>query len=102
MKLKKGDNVVVISGNDKGKKGEILQTLPKTDKVIVKGINVRKKHMKPKKQGEQGGIIPIEMALSACKVNVFCGKCGKPTRIKMNIEKEEKIRVCAKCGTNIK
>lgn len=102
MKIKKGDNVKVLSGNDKGKTGEVLEVIPKTQKIIVKGINVRKKHVKPRKQGEEGGIIPVECAIHASKVNVVCPKCGKATKIGYQIEKNEKVRVCKKCNTKIK
>ena len=74
MKIKKGDTVQVLSGNDKGKKGEVLEVMPKTQSVVVKGVNVRKKHIKPRKQGEEGGIIPLECADLASKVNVVCPK----------------------------
>ena len=57
MRIKKGDTVQILSGNDKGKTGEVLEVIPKADKIIVKGINIRKKHVKPRKQGEEGGII---------------------------------------------
>ena len=102
MKIKKGDTVQVLSGNDKGKKGEVLETIPKSGKVVVKGVNVRKKHVKPKKQGDEGGILSIECAIPAAKVNVFCSKCNKPVRIGFKQEKEEKVRVCKACGTVIK
>ena len=102
MKIKKGDNVQVLSGNDKGKTGEVLETIPKEDKVIVKGVNIRKKHVKPKKQGAEGGIIPLECAIHSSKVNVVCPKCNKATRIGYSVEKDEKIRVCKKCNTKIK
>lgn len=102
MKIKKGDTVQVLTGNDKGKTGEVLEVMPKTQRVVVKGINIRKKHIKPRKQGEQGGIIPIECAVLASKVNVVCPKCGKATRIGYSIEKEEKVRICKKCGAKIK
>jgi len=102
MKIKKGDNVQVLSGNDKGKTGEVLETIPKEDKVIVKGVNIRKKHVKPKKQGAEGGIIPLECSIPAGKVNVVCPKCNKPTRIGYIIEKDEKVRVCKKCNAKIK
>ena len=102
MKIKKGDTVYVLSGNDKGKKGEVLEIIPKTEKVIVKGVNVRKKHIKPKKQGEEGGIIPIECAINSSKLSVVCQKCSKPTRIGYEIEKDEKVRVCKKCGAKLK
>ncbi|MFU2364043.1 MAG: 50S ribosomal protein L24, partial [Clostridiales bacterium] len=70
MKIKKGDTVKVLSGNDKGKTGEVLEVIPKTQKVIVKGVNIRKKHVKPRKQGEEGGIIPVECRIHSSKVIV--------------------------------
>ena len=102
MKIKKGDTVKVLSGNDKGKTGEVLEVIPKTQKIIVKGVNIRKKHVKPRKQGEEGGIIPSEFSIHSSKVAVVCPKCGKTTRIGYSIEKDEKVRVCKKCGTKIK
>ena len=102
MKIRKGDTVKVLSGNDKGKTGEVLEVIPKTKKIIVKGINIRKKHIKPRKQGEEGGIIPSEFSIHSSKVAVVCPKCGKATRIGYSVEKDEKVRVCKKCGANIK
>ena len=102
MRIKKGDNVQVLSGNDKGKTGEVLEVLPKNDKIIVKGVNVRKKHVKAKRQGDESGIIAVECAIPSSKVNVVCPKCGKATKIGYSIEKEEKIRVCKKCGAKLK
>ena len=83
MKIRKGDNVKVLSGNDKGKTGEVLEVIPKTEKIIVKGVNIRKKHVKPRKQGEEGGIISVECAMPSSKVNVVCPKCGKATKVGM-------------------
>ena len=102
MKLKKGDNVIVLSGNDKGKTGEVLETLPKDNKVVVKGVNIRKKHVKPRKQGEEGGIISTEVAINSSKAGVVCPKCNKVTRIGYKVEKDEKVRICKKCGATIK
>ena len=102
MKIKKGDTVYVLSGNDRGKKGEVLEIIPKTEKIIVKGVNIRKRHVKPKKQGEEGGIIPVECAIHSSKVNVVCPKCGKPTRIGYIMEKDEKVRICKKCNAKLK
>ena len=102
MRIKKGDTVEVLSGNDKGKTGEVLEVIPKADKIIVKGINIRKKHVKPRKQGEEGGIISIESAIPSSKVNVVCSKCGKATKVGYSEEKGEKVRVCKKCGAKIK
>ena len=102
MKLRKGDTVKVLSGVDKGKTGEILEVMPKTNKVVVKGVNIRKKHVKPRKQGEEGGIIPVECAIHSAKVNVVCPKCKAATKIGFITEKEEKVRVCKKCGAKLK
>ena len=102
MKIKKGDTVQVLSGNDKGKTGEVLEVIPKTEKIIVKGVNVRKKHVKPRKQGEEGGIISVECAIHSSKVNVVCPKCGKPARLGYKVEDGKKVRVCKKFGTELK
>ena len=102
MKIKKGDTVQVLSGNDKGKTGEVLEVLPKAEKIIVKGVNVRKKHVKARKQGDESGIISVECAIPASKVNVVCPKCGKATRIAYKIEDGKKVRICKKCGAKIK
>ena len=102
MRIKKGDNVQVLSGNDKGRTGEVLEVIPKEDKVIVKGVNVRKKHVKARKQGDESGILSIECAIPSSKVNVVCPKCGKATKVGYSIEKEEKVRVCKKCGAKLK
>lgn len=102
MRIKKGDNVQVLSGNDKGKTGEVLEVNPKADKIIVKGVNVRKKHVKARKQGEEGGIIAVECAIPTSKVNVVCSKCGKATKVGYSMEKDKKVRVCKKCGATIK
>ena len=102
MRIKKGDNVMVLSGNDKGKTGEVLEVIQKEDKVVVKGVNVRKKHVKARKQGDESGIIPVECAIPASKVNVVCPKCGKVTKVGYRVDKDKKVRVCKKCGAELK
>ena len=102
MKIKKGDTVKILSGNDKGKTGEVLTVMPKENKIVVKGVNVRKKHIKPRKQGEEGGIISVECAIHSAKANVVCPKCGKATKIGYVTEKGEKIRICKKCNAKLK
>ena len=102
MRIKKGDTVKVLSGKDKGKTGEVLEITPKENKVVVKGVNIIKKHVKPRKQGEEGGIISMEGAMHVAKVAVVCPKCGKATKIGYSEEKGEKVRVCKKCGTKLK
>ena len=100
--VKSGDTVVVLSGKDKGKQGKVLQVSPKEGKVIVEGLNIATKHVKPRRQGEQGGIVEAEAAMYACKVQLVCPKCGKATRIAHKIlEDGSKVRVCKSCGEEI-
>ena len=101
MNIRKDDKVVVISGKDKGKEGKVLVAQPKAGKVIVEGVSVASKHQKPRKQGEEGGIIKMETPIYACKVMVVCPKCGKPTRVAHKIDGDKKVRVCKKCGANL-
>lgn len=98
--VKTGDKVVVINGKDRGKQGKVLQVSPSEGKVIVEGVNIVSKHVKPRKMGEAGGIIKAESALYADKVQLICPKCGRPTRVGHIIENGKKVRVCKKadCG----
>ncbi|WP_262397361.1 50S ribosomal protein L24 [Zongyangia hominis] len=99
--VKKGDTVVVLSGKDKGKKGKVMAVSPAEQKVIVEGINMVTKHVKPRKMGEPGGIVKAEGAMYASKVQLVCPRCGKPTRIGHKIlEDGTKVRMCRneKCG----
>ena len=101
MNIRKDDKVVVISGKDKGKEGKVLVANPKAGKLIVEGVNVATKHQKPRKQGEEGGIIKLETPLYASKVQLVCPKCGKATRVGHKITDGKKTRVCKKCGAEI-
>ena len=101
MKIKKDDKVVVLSGKDKGKQGKVLLCDPKAGKVTVEGVNVATKHQKPRKQGEEGGIIKVETPIYASKVQLVCPKCGKATRVAHKITDGKKVRVCKKCGAEI-
>ena len=102
MNVKKGDTVVVLSGKDKGKQGKVLGTVPGTLKVVVEGINMVTCHVKPRRQGETGGIMQREAALYASKVQVVCPKCGKATRVGHTFAEDgEKKRVCKKCGAEL-
>lgn len=97
--VKKGDTVQIISGKDRGLQGKVLEVSPKEGKVIVEGRNLVTKHVKPRKMGEQGGIVKAEGALYASKVMVVCPKCKKPVRVGHQVSEEgKKIRVCRKCG----
>ena len=98
LHIKKGDTVVVLSGNSKGVKGEVIATSPKESKVLVKGANIIHKHVKPRRQGETGGIVDAEGAMYASKVALFCPKCDKGVRVHHETVDGKKVRVCAKCG----
>ena len=101
MNIKKDDKVVVLSGKDKGKEGKILSADPKALKGTVEGGNVATKHQKPRKQGQDGGIIKVETPIYASKVMLVCPKCGKATRVAHKITDGKKSRVCKKCGAEI-
>ena len=101
MHVKTGDTVVVISGNSKGTKGEVIAVSPKEGKVIVKGANMIHKHVKARRQGETSSIVDAEGAIYASKVQVYCSKCSKATRVAHKVEGDKKIRVCAKCGAEL-
>ncbi len=98
LRIKKGDNVIVLSGKDRDKKGRVISVLTKKDRIIVEGVNIVKKHQKPTRKYPQGGIIEKENSIPICKVMLICPKCDKPTRIGANIlEDGRKVRVCKKC-----
>jgi len=100
--IKKGDTVVVISGREKNKKGKVLSTSAKDGTVLVEGVNIVKRHTRPRRQGDPSGIIEKPAALRACKVMRVCPKCEKPTRTAWTfVEGGEKVRVCKKCGAQI-
>ena len=96
--VKTGDEVVVIQGKDRGRKGKVLQVSPSEGKVIVEKVGMVSKHVKPKKMGEPGGILQAESALYADKVQLLCPKCGKATRVGHKGTGKDKKRVCKKCG----
>jgi len=96
MKIKKGDNVIVISGKDKGKKGKVMEAFPGDRSIIVERVNVVKKHMKPNRQF-QGGIIEKPMPILTHKVMLVCPKCNEPVRTKKKIIDDKTVRVCRKC-----
>ena len=107
MHIKKGDTVIVLSGDDKGVKGEVIAVSPEEGKVIVKDANIIHKHVKPRRQGEAGGIVDAEGAIYASKVALLCPKCGQGVRTHTEVsyvedkngkKKRVAVRVCAKCG----
>ncbi len=100
--VKTGDTVTVLSGKERGKKGKVIAVSPKEGKVIIEGVNMVSKHVKPKKMGEAGGIIQAEGAMYACKVQLVCPSCNKPVRTGYRImEDGTKQRICKKCGKTL-
>ena len=97
FKIHKDDNVEVIAGKDKGKRGSVVRVILKKDAVIVSGVNIVKKAMKKRSAQDQGGIIEIEAPLNISNVAIVCKKCG-PTKIGYKIDGDKKVRVCRKCG----
>lgn len=113
MKIKKGDQVLIIKGKDKGKKGKALRSFPEKKQVLVEGVNIKKVHKRPKKTGEKGQIVEVSSPIYISNLKLICPKCGKPTRVGYNIVKSStekqktkinekiKVRICKKCGAEI-
>jgi large subunit ribosomal protein L24 len=101
MKLKKGDNVKILSGKDRGRTGVILKASPDDDRITIDGLNVFKKRSKPRKQGEKGQIVAVSRPMSVSKVMLICPTCKAPTRIGGRIEGSHKVRYCKKCKATL-
>ncbi len=102
MKVLKNDNVVIISGNDRGKRGKVLKVFPKNNRIIVEGVNFIKRHTKPSAKAPHGGIMEKEASIDVSNVMVICNKCGQPTRVGYKIlregDKRIRARYCRKCN----
>ena len=102
LKIRKGDEVQVIAGKDRGKRGKVQEVDPNAQTVVVAGVNVAKRHRKPNpSKNEKGGIIEQPMPLSLGKVVVVCPHCGKATRVGTRVDEDNKERVCKRCGETI-
>lgn len=101
MKIKKGDQVEIIAGKDRGKRGTVLSVLPTRDRVIVEGQNLRKKHIKPRKQGTPGERVEIPGSIHISNVMLVCPHTGKPTRIGRKVSGDNKVRVSKRSGKEI-
>lgn len=101
MKLKKGDNVIVITGKDKGKKGKIVRVFPEVNKVVVEGLNMMKKHQRPRKSNEKGQMINIAMPMNASNVMILDPKTGKASRIGKKELGDKMVRIARKSGQEI-
>ena len=102
MHVRRDDEVLVVSGDDKGSRGKVVAVSPKEGKLIVEGVNVVSKHVKPRRQGQPGGIIRTEGAIYACKVQLYCPKCQKGVRLRSGKDSGGRnVRICAKCGEEL-
>ena len=101
MKIRKNDNVVMLSGKDKGKKGKVILLLSEEGKAVIEGLNLAKRHLRARKQGQKGQIISKERAVDVSSVALVCKSCGKPTRIGYKLENENKTRICKKCKSEV-
>jgi large subunit ribosomal protein L24 len=101
MKIIKNDQVLIVKGKDRGKKGKVLGVFPGIGRIVVEGANIRKKHVRAKRSGEKGQVVETPAPMSAANVRLICPKCGKPTRVGKKIIEKKKYRVCKKCGQEI-
>ena len=101
MKLKKGDKVLIIKGKDRGKSGKIAQSLPTKSLVVVEGLNLRKKTIKPRRGDEKGRIVSVAWPMRVENVKLLCEACGKPTRVGYRFANNKKVRYCKKCEATV-
>lgn len=101
MKIRKGDNVKILSGKDRGKTGKVTRVLPKEKKAYVEGMNLAKKHTRPKKQGEKGQRITVPAPVDLSVLMLVCPKCSKPARVGYKISEKSKFRICKKCKSEV-
>lgn len=101
MKIKKGDTIFVMSGDDRGRSGKVIKVSPKKGMILVEGINMQKKHRRPRKEGEKGQIIEKPGFIPASNVKMVCPKCAKPAKMGHKTVGKKKFRICRKCGQEI-
>jgi large subunit ribosomal protein L24 len=101
MKIKKGDNVKILSGKDRGKTGVVLKAMPTAEKIMIDGLNVFKKRSKPRKQGEKGQIVAVSRPMPVSNVMLICPTCKLPTRVGGRVEGNRNVRYCKKCKATI-
>jgi len=101
FKIKKGDTILIIKGKDRSKSGKVLKVFPKENKVLIEGLNLYKKHQRPKREGAKGEIVLVPRPLPISNVMLLCKNCNKPTRVGFIMENNVKYRICKKCGSKI-
>ena len=101
MKIRKGDNVKILSGKDRGKSGKVSRVFGKEKKALVEGMNLVKRHTRPRKQGEKGQRVSVPAAIDSSNLSLICPKCSKPTRVGYKTGGENKFRTCKKCKSEV-
>ena len=101
MKIRKGDKVRIMTGNDRGKTGMVRAALPDEGRIIVEGVNIKKKHARPRSQGQKGELIKIPAPFPVSRAMLMCPTCAKATRVGMRKDQDTSVRMCRKCGTAI-
>lgn len=101
MRLKKGDTVMINTGQDRGKRGKLLEVSPQTNRVVVEGLNLRVKNVRARRQGEKGQRVQYAAPLHASNVSLVCPKCGKPTRLGIRRVSERRERFCRRCQATL-
>jgi large subunit ribosomal protein L24 len=101
VSIRKDDEVQVVSGKDRGRRGRVVRVLPREGRIMVEGVARAKKHSRPSKRRQQGGIIDVELFVDISNVQVVCRSCGQPTRVGYRIDGDDKVRVCRKCEAEL-
>jgi large subunit ribosomal protein L24 len=101
MKMKTGDNIIMIAGKDRGRKGKVIRTFPSKGKIVVEGMNIRKKHVRARKQGEKGQVAHMPGPFDISNAMFFCEHCKKGVKVGYTMSENTKQRVCKKCGTGV-
>ncbi len=97
MKIKKNDTILVQKGDDRGRTGKVMKVFPGMGRVLVEGINIQKRHRRPRKEGEKGQIVEKPGLISIANIQLICPKCSKPTRVEIKLDNKKKKRICKKC-----
>lgn len=101
MRIRKNDTIKIITGKDKGKTGKVLKVLLKKNKILIEGLNLYKKHVRPKRQGEKGEIVLVPRPIDASNIMLVCSSCNRAVRVGYRFEGEIKVRYCKKCKAKI-
>lgn len=101
MKIKKGDNVWIAAGRDKGKRGKVLRVFPKAGRIQIEGVNIRKKHTRPQRAGQKGQTVQVFSPLPISNARFLCPKCARPARVGARREGKKKVRICIRCKSEV-